>query len=297
MQRKKDTGNEKYKRKIKRRRIAVLSVFVAVLILCVCLFTPLFAITEINVTGNAYLVADDVIKTSGIEKGENVFRISERKAVKALSALPYVEGANIRRRFPAKIEIAIDEAKQDIIIDTENEFVVITMNGRVLEKTEDVSELTAPIVYGLDVKEAEPAKTIKPENEDKYNRNIGYLKSFYETDFWKDIDEFYTDDESNFMVTMKSGMKITFGIIETLESMQRKIKMVEKILPQVEQTKMSYLDLTTDKGYFGEYTQEELEEIKRRAESGESIIESIKKENEDKENAENSENNEENKEE
>lgn len=297
MQRKKDTGNEKYKRKIKRRRIAVLSVFVAVLILCVCLFTPLFAITEINVTGNAYLVADDVIKTSGIEKGENVFRISERKAVKALSALPYVEGANIRRRFPAKIEIAIDEAKQDIIIDTENEFVVITMNGRVLEKTEDVSELTAPIVYGHDVKEAEPAKTIKPENEDKYNRNISYLKSFYETDFWKDIDEFYADDESNFMVTMKSGMKITFGIIETLESMQRKIKMVEKILPQVEQTKMSYLDLTTDKGYFGEYTEEELEEIKRRAESGESIIESIKKENEDKENAENGENNEENKEE
>lgn len=297
MQRKKDTGNEKYKRKIKRRRIAVLSVFVAVLILCVCLFTPLFAITEINVTGNAYLVADDVIKTSGIEKGENVFRISERKAVKALSALPYVEGANIKRRFPAKIEIAIDEAKQDIIIDTENEFVVITMNGRVLEKTEDVSELTAPIVYGLEIKEAEPAKAIKPENEDKYNRNISYLKSFYETDFWKDIDEFYADDESNFMVTMKSGMKITFGIIETLESMQRKIKMVEKILPQVEQTKMSYLDLTTDKGYFGEYTEEELEEIKRRAESGESIIESIKKENEENENAENGENNEENKEE
>ncbi len=283
MQRKKENSVDRYRKTIKRRRIFVLCVFALIIILCVCLFTPLFGISEISVTGNSYLKAEDIIATSGIEKGENVFRISGRKAAKKLSVLAYVEGAKIKRKFPAKIVIEVDEAKQDIIIDTPKEFIVVTMNGRVLEKSKDVTKLTAPIVYGIGIKEAEPAKKIKAENEEKFGQNISYLKCFYETDFWKDIDEFFTADTSNFMLTMKSGMKVTFGDVSNIEILQRKIKMIEQILPQIKQTKNSYLDLTTDKGYFGEYTEEELAEMKEREESGESITESIKREKEEEE--------------
>lgn len=281
MQKKKENSGDRYRKTIKRRRIFVLSILLLIILLCVCLFTPVFGISDISVTGNSILASEDIIAASGIEKGENVFRISGKKAAKKLSKLAYVEGAKIKRKFPAKIVIEIDEAKQDIIIDTPKEFIVVTMNGRVLEISEDVTKLTSPIVYGVGVSKAEPAKTIKPESEDKFHQNIEYLMCFYETAFWKDIDEFYVADTSNFMLVMKSGMKVTFGDVSNIEILGRKIKMIEQILPQVKQTENSYLDLTTDKGYFGEYTAEELEEMKQREESGESIADAFIREKEE----------------
>lgn len=266
MPKKKETKSDRYKRLIRQRRIFVLSVFVLVAILCVCLFTPLFGITEITVSGNTVLSSEEIITTSGIEKGENVFRISKKRVKKALKALAYVEDAEIKRKFPAKVEIKIDEATPDIILDTPTEFVVTNIAGRVLEKTDDVTHLTSPIVYGINVTNAEIAQQVETDDAERLVMHIERISCFYETDYWGEIDEFYVSDVSNFLMVMKSGMKVTFGAIDSTEKLQRKIKMMSAILPQIKQTKNSYLDLTTDKGYFGEYTEAELEEMRRQEE-------------------------------
>ena len=269
MQRRRESSNERYKRTIRQRRMFVLCVFVVVIVLCICLFTPLFGISDITVSGNTVVSSEEIIGASGIEKGENVFRINKSKAKKALSAIAYIEGAEIKRKFPARIEIAIDEATPDIIIDTPTQFVVTTINGRVLQVTEDVTSLTSPIVYGIAISGAEPAQNIQPADLERYGLHMEYIRCFYTAAFWPDIDEFYLSDDSNLTVIMKSGMKVTFGSVESLESLQRKIMMMSKIFEQVEQTEHSYLDLTTDKGYFGKYTAAELEEMERAAQAAE----------------------------
>lgn len=269
MQRRRETSNERYKRIIRQRRIFVLCVFVLVIVLCICLFTPLFGISDIAVSGNSVVSSEEIISASGIEKGENVFRVNKSKAKKALSAIAYVEGAEIKRKFLARIEIAIDEATPDIIIDTPTQFVVTTINGRVLQVTDDVTNLTSPIVYGIAISGAEPAQNIQPEDAEWYALHMEYIRCFYGVAYWPDIDEIYLTDDSNLTVVMKSGMKVTFGTVESLESLQRKIMMMSKILEKVEQTEHSYLDLTTDKGYFGEYTAAELEEMERKAQNAE----------------------------
>ena len=131
-----------------------------------------------------------------------------------------------------------------------------------------MTSLTAPIIYGIEVTKSEPAKKIETSDDEILNMNLERIGCFYETDYWGDIDEFRVSDVSNFIMIMKSGMKVTFGSIDSTESLQRKIKMMAQILPQVQQTEKSYLDLTTDKGYFGEYTDAELEEMRKREESG-----------------------------
>ena len=269
MQRRRESSNERYKRIIRQRRIFVLCVFVLVILLCICLFTPLFGISDITVSGNTVVSSEEVITASGIEKGENVFRINKSKAKKALSAIAYVEGVEIKRKFPARVEIAIDEATPDMIIDTPTQFVVTTINGRVLQVTDDVTNLTSPIVYGIAISEAEPAQNIQPADQEQYAMHMEYIRCFYGAAYWPDIDEFYLSDDFNLTVIMKSGTKVTFGSVESLESLQRKIMMMSKIFEQVEQTEHSYLDLTTDKGYFGTYTAAELEEMERKAQAAE----------------------------
>jgi len=265
---KKSNRQEQYKKKIMRRRVILLSVFFGVLLLCICLFTPLFGISEITVTQNVHLSQEEVIETSGIEKGENVFRFSTRRVKKKLSALPYVVDAKIHRKFPAKVVIELTEAKPDLIFDQTTEFVVATKEGRVLEVTDDVTHLTSPICYGIDLLEKVPAKRFVAKDEVLLDTALLHIGLFYETPFWHDIDEFYVGDPANFIVVLKSGMKITFGTVENTESLTRKIKMLTQILSQVTQTERSYLDLTTDKGYFGEYTEDELLEMEERKDKG-----------------------------
>lgn len=265
---KKSNRQEQYKKKIMRRRVILLSVFFVVLLLCICLFTPLFGISEITVTQNVYLSQEEVIETSGIEKGENVFRFSTRRVKKKLTALPYVVDAKIHRKFPAKVVIELTEAKPDLIFDQTTEFVVATKEGRVLEVTDDVTHLTSPICYGIALLEKVPAQRFVAKDNALLDTALLHIGLFYETPFWHDIDEFYVGDPANFIVVLKSGMKITFGTVENTESLTRKIRMLTQILSQVTQTERSYLDLTTDKGYFGEYTEEELLEMEERKDKG-----------------------------
>ena len=268
MQKKKLTSNEKYKRKMKIRRIVALCVLGVVIALCVCLFTPIFGITEISVSGNLNVAAADIIGTSGIEKGENIFRINTKRAERALKEISYVAAVEVKRKFPARVVIEITESKADVIYDMPTEFIVTTIEGRVLQKTVDVSEIPAPIVKGVTVSKAEPAGFIETENPEVTGVNLEYIKCFYDSDYWSEIDEFNVADISNFMMIMRSGMRVTFGKIETIEGLKRKIKMLDAIVPQIKPTERSYLDLTTDKGYFGEYTEEEYENIKKLREDG-----------------------------
>ena len=262
------TSNEKYKRKIRARRIGALCVLGVVVILCVCLFTPIFGVTEISVTGNLNVAAADAIGTSGIKKGENIFRINTKKAEAALEEISYVEDAKIKKKFPAKVNIVLKESTADLIYDTPTEFIVTTIEGRVLQKTDNVTQIPVPIVKGIKIKNAEPAQFIEVSNPEVSDVNVEYIKCFYKSNYWLQIDEFNVKDASNFMMVMRSGMRVTFGAIESIEGLMRKIKMLDAIIPQIKQTERSYLDLTTDKGYFGEYTEEEYENIKILREDG-----------------------------
>ena len=298
MPKKKITKAEQYKRKILTGRIAGFCVLAVIVLLCVCLFTPVFGISEISVEGNSAISAEEIVQVSGIKNGQNIFRISLKKTKEKLESLVYVEEARVVRKFPARIKIELTESTNDIIIDTPTEFIVTTVSGKVLFKTVDVTELPIPIVKGINVAEAEPNTVLVPADEEKSARNMKYIKSFFGSAYWSEIDEFDVSDPSNFMMIMRSGMRVTFGQIETLESLERKVKMLDAIIPQVKVTERSYLDLTTDRGYFGTYTAEEYEEIKKLRQDGELIkklTEEPVEEAEGEENAETAENTEENK--
>lgn len=278
MEKKKLTSAEKYKRKMLIRRIIASSVLGVIVILCICLFTPIFGVDKITVEGNSILKSEELISTSGIEMGDNIFSVNAKKAVKKLEKLPYVEDAEIIKKFPAKLTIKIKEAKNDIIIDTPDVFLIATINGKVLDKKTDVNKYPVPVVKGIKVESADIGKALQPKDEEKAWQGMEYVKCFYGSDYWSEINEFYVSDLSNFMLIMRSGMRVTFGPIDTIESLQRKIEMLDAIIPQVKPNERSYLDLTTDEGYFGEYTEDEYENIKKLREEDGEVIEKLTEE-------------------
>lgn len=271
MLKKKLTNAEKYKRKMLMRRIMALSILVLIIVLCVCLFTPIFGVNEIVVEGNTRLTAEEIVATSGIKSGQNIFRINTKKTAARIEGLAYVDDAEIVRKFPAKIKIVLDESTEDIIIDTPSEFIVSTIDGKVLYKTFDVTEVPVPIVKGIEVTSAEVSQIVQTADENNSIKDMSYVRCFYGSDYWSQIDVIDATDPANFMMVMRTGLRVTFGPLDTIESLERKIKMLDAIIPQVKPTERSYLDLTTDKGYYGTYTEDEYENIKKLRQDGELI--------------------------
>jgi cell division protein FtsQ len=75
------------------------------------LTSPRFLITEVTVTGAGRLRPEDIVAASGIGPGTNLFRLDRDAVVARLEALPLVRRADLVRRFPNQVTLAIEERR------------------------------------------------------------------------------------------------------------------------------------------------------------------------------------------
>jgi cell division septal protein FtsQ len=73
--------------------------------------SPRFAITEVAVTGASRLTPEEIVAASGIGPGTNLFRLDRAGVVARLEALPLVRRAEMVRRFPNQVTLAVEERR------------------------------------------------------------------------------------------------------------------------------------------------------------------------------------------
>ena len=72
--------------------------------------TVFFKIETITVMGEHPYAAEDIIKASGIETGENTFFVNKFSAIDSIFAsCPYLDEISIRRHLPSKLEIKVTQ--------------------------------------------------------------------------------------------------------------------------------------------------------------------------------------------
>jgi cell division protein FtsQ len=75
------------------------------------LTSPRFTVTEVAVTGASRLRPEDVVAASGIGPGTNLFRLDRGAVVARLEALPLIRRAEMVRRFPNQVTLAVEERR------------------------------------------------------------------------------------------------------------------------------------------------------------------------------------------
>jgi cell division protein FtsQ len=75
------------------------------------LTSPRFAITEVAVAGASRLTPEEVVSASGIASGTNLFRLDRAAVLGRLEALPLVRRADLVRRFPNRVTLAVEERR------------------------------------------------------------------------------------------------------------------------------------------------------------------------------------------
>lgn len=140
-----DSAKQKQRKAAKRRKLTpflfVVSVFIIAAAVYLCL-TMLFNVDRVKIEGNTIYDEADLIKTSGIEKGDNLFEVDIAFAENKLySVYSYIEEVEVKRSFPNAVTVTITEAVPFSVIEEADGYTLVSAGGKVLERgLEEVPE-------------------------------------------------------------------------------------------------------------------------------------------------------------
>lgn len=122
------------KKKANRRLIFLLSIFFTLIVLLVYFQSPLSHIKEINVNGQQLLTEEEIVASSGLVIGENIWKINKSEVEERLQQLAEIQDVQVELEFPNLINIKVEEYKSIALFSIDMNYYPLLENGIVLEK-------------------------------------------------------------------------------------------------------------------------------------------------------------------
>lgn len=158
-------NRKKQKKKNMLLSYTILAV-VLVVALCVGIFV-FFKVGEIKVTGNKKYTPGEIISSSGIELGDNLYSCSSGKAERLItSAKPYVKSVSFKHSLPDVLIIEVTETKAVYAFAKAGKYTVCDDSLKVLEVT-NKRPAGAAVVSGAGIEETPVGKIAKFDKESK----------------------------------------------------------------------------------------------------------------------------------
>ena len=104
--------------------------------------SPIFAIKEIKVEGAENNKPAQIIKSSGVKKGDNIFKVRRSSVADSLKENAYLSSVDIERKLPGTLTIIVKERIESSYIAYGNDYIVLDSRGFILRKAEKKPKLT-----------------------------------------------------------------------------------------------------------------------------------------------------------
>ena len=168
---KKSKPNKKVNIKTEKRKRRVISFFKWIFIITVTLgallalmLSPLFNIRKISVEGNSKLLEEEIISSSKIQTGENLFLVNNNAAIKKIKENAYIEEVKIRKKLPDNLVIEVKERKATYAIKCNEIYMYINNQGYILEEAENAGGLPEITSYNTDVEQIKIGNRLNTED-------------------------------------------------------------------------------------------------------------------------------------
>ncbi len=131
-------------KKIRKRRLIISFVFLICLSLCVGVIlslTVFFPIENISISGSKVYNAEQILKKSGIEIGDNLFTVSASSVQSRLkSKLPYIESIAFERELPGTLKIKVKDSSEYACYLVKDKYYTVSKDNWVLSESESPPE-------------------------------------------------------------------------------------------------------------------------------------------------------------
>lgn len=205
-QRKKDTKRQ--------NNILVVLLFGVALAVIALVAVFVLKINTVEVINPSELYKEaSVLKYSEIETGDSMLLVNSRKAEESIEkSLPYIEKAEIKRKWPDKIVITLEYAEPAMAVDTGTGYVILNSSCKVLEKDSAVLKAPAALLKGVSlsyVAEGEIAEFTGKIDTDELIR----LAAALEDSGISDISCYDLTMLSDVIVTIDSRVEVKLGTL------------------------------------------------------------------------------------
>ncbi len=211
--------------------ILLILIFFIITTIFLLLYTDFFLIKEIEVIGNDYVQDNEVLRTSNIEIGMNIFKFNSSKIENNILLHSFIKDAKITRYYPDKVSLSIQEREIACIIPFEDgTFLYIDDEGVVMEKNQSLKTYNNPLITGLEEVSFIIGKPIEINPVWFKNSILKIINILKENDLLKEISEIHILDDLNLQLYTNAGSVIKIGNDSILE---KKIEFVRTFILQL----------------------------------------------------------------
>lgn len=237
---------ERQKKKKRRRMISRIGIAVLVLLAIVFAPTIFFQVSKINVTGDTRYTSEQLIKSTGVKQGDNMFFLdTEQIAADLKDEYPYLDTVKLRRKLPSTLQIEVTDRTAALSIEQNGKYLILDVSGKVLEKTKSAAKGTAKVT-GVPMKGLHVGDTV---DEDKYGKAASVMKLLELTDQYgmkKHIKTIDVEKAYDVRVTYDKRYTILLGALEE-SNLEHKIQFLKAILKEPSLPESGVIDLTDEK--------------------------------------------------
>jgi cell division protein FtsQ len=190
--------------------------------------SPRFAITHIDVRGNAHVTAREIIARSGIAENGNIFKADLEGSAEAVRQIPWVGEATVSRSFPGQVRIEVSERKPIALVPS-SELFLMDESGKIIAPYVAAEKIDVPFITVSRLGSIRPGDVIEPPGLDDAVEVIRLMESMGVSDEIR-ISEINIDDPKNIiMIAGESGASIYLGVGDLKDKLWRLTKVVEAV--------------------------------------------------------------------
>jgi len=227
----------KKKRAARNRFICLLAA------VCVIAFlmTPVFNIKWIDVTGNEKTTFGQVVKSSGIQYDQNIFRLNIKRSKEAVKKLPYVDTVRIARHLPGGVMFKITERVAVACIKFGTGYTLIDKEGRLLEAVDSAGGL--PEIQGITLKKQKIGDILKDTIPDEIAAMDELLSMLAEHDLLARTSVVNIKDPDNVTFVIDGNKTVKTGGNYRLDY---KLIMLESTIAELTKSEAGTIDLSIE---------------------------------------------------
>ena len=171
------------KNRARNRRKVLLCIVMLVAIVLILSFTNIFTVDLIDVKGNSYFTADEIINMGHAVPGKNLIYHPDKKSIVSyLEKNPYIKKAKVSRHFPSTLVITVEERTPICAIQYDKDYLIIDDEGILMRRTNTTPKLT--LVDGVVVRKLNLGEQLGVKDKELLNQTLAILNKAKEKDLY-----------------------------------------------------------------------------------------------------------------
>ncbi len=238
----------KYHRR-RRGRFAFLYKLLSVLTICaviVVALTMFFRVSNIEVEGQQRYTREQIVETSGLKQGDNLFLMNKFTAAeRLLKDLPYIEEVRINRSLPDTLIITVKECGDPLAFVQGDTAWLISTSGKIVEKraASEVSDI--PVIDGMELLSptlAEPI-AVSTANQTRYDSLLTLLSALEDAGDMENVNAIHLDDASALKMEYLNRFTVVFNYGSDYA---KDLRSVAAVVAQLQSNETGTIDLRYD---------------------------------------------------